>query len=100
MRTRKTTKITKLQLVEELSELTTISMVQCDFMVDTFLAIVKKHLINEQDVELKTLGRFYFFSKGEKFSNMTKEPIPPQKQLKFRVANRLGRIIRMNSREY
>jgi len=100
MKTRKTTKITKLQLVNELSEYTTITKVQCDFMFDSLLAIVKEHLLNEDEVELKTLGRFCFAQKGARPSNMTGDTIPAHKQLKFRVADRLSRVIRVDSREY
>lgn len=98
MKTRKTDKITKLQLVNELSEQTTITKVQCAFMVETLFEIIKEHLLDEQEVELKTLGRFYFFSHGERVSNMTNEAIPAHKQLKFRPAERLSRVIRVSSR--
>jgi nucleoid DNA-binding protein len=100
MKTRKTTKITKSQLVNELSEYTTISKVQCDFMFDSLLAIVKEHVLNEQEVELKTLGRFELVWKPARPSNMTGEMIPAHKQLRFKVADRLSRVVRVGSREY
>ena len=100
MRERKTTKITKLQLVNELSEYTTISKIQCDFMFDSLLAIVKEHVLDEKEVEFKTLGRFELIQKPARPSNMTGETIPAHKQLRFKVADRLSRTVRVNSREY
>jgi len=100
MKTVKRSKILKSQLVAELSEQTTISKIQCDFMYETLLDIVKQHLLDEQEVEFKGLGRFYFLKQKVRMSNMTNEVIVPHKQLKFKVADRLGRTIRVNSREY
>jgi nucleoid DNA-binding protein len=68
-------------------------------MFDTLMAIVKDHLLNEREVELKSLGKFYYLDKAPQVSNMTGGMIPAQKQLKFRVADRLARVIRVNSRE-
>lgn len=100
MKERKTTKITKSQLVKELSEYTTITKVQCDFMFDSLLAIVKEHVLNEKEVELKTLGRFELVQKPARPSNMDGKIIPAHKQLRFSVADRLSRVVRVNSREY
>lgn len=99
MEIRKSKKVMKAQLVSELSDQTTISKVQCDFMFETLVDIVKEHLLNEEEVELKSLGRFYFLSKREVRSNMTNELIPAHKQVKFKVADRFSRRIRQITRE-
>ena len=100
MKERKTTKITKSQLVKELSEYTTITKVQCDFMFDSLLAIVKEHVLNEKEVELKTLGRFELVQKPARPSNMDGKIIPAYTALRLSVTDRLGRGVRVNSREY
>ncbi len=99
MKTRKTSKITKPQLVRKLAEETSISQVQCDFMVETLFDIVRDLLLAENEVEFKYLGKFYFYQHGSKPSNMTGQIVPPHRQLKFKPSDQLARTIRVNSRE-
>jgi len=63
------------------------------------LAIVKEHVLNEKEVELKTLGRFELIWKPARPSNMSGDIIPAHKQLRFNVADRLSRVVRVNSGE-
>ncbi len=91
--------IKKKQLVREVADLTGISVIQCGYMFDVLIKVVKKHLLNEERVELKLLGRFRFVQLGPKMSNMTNEVVPAHKQLKFKVAYAIARKIRMSTKE-
>jgi len=91
--------IKKKQLVRQLSDSTGISVVQCDFMFDELIRIVKKHLLIGEGVELKLLGHFYYCQHGPKKSNMTQRIVPAHKQLKFKVAEGVARKIRVSTRE-
>ncbi len=91
--------IKKKQLVREVSEMTGITVVQCDWMFENFIETVRQHLLNEEAVELKLLGKFYFLQHGPKKSNMTSKIVPAHKQLKFKVAEGVARKIRVKTRE-
>lgn len=91
--------IKKKQLVREVADLTGISVVVCDYMFDVLIKVVKDRLLNEERVELKLLGTFYFLQLAPKLSNMTKGIVPAHKQLKFKVAEGIARKIRVGTRE-
>lgn len=91
--------IKKKQLVREVADITGISVVQCDYMFDVLIKVAKDHLLNEERVELKHLGTFYFLQLAPKMSNMTKGIVPAHKQLKFKVAEGVARKIRVGTRE-
>jgi nucleoid DNA-binding protein len=91
--------IKKKQLVGELADITGITVIQCDYMFDVLIEVVKHHLLSEEEVELKLLGRFYYYQHGPKQSNMTKGTVPAHKQLRFKVAEGVARNIRVRTRE-
>ena len=91
--------IKKKQLVRQVADLTSISVIQCDYMFDVLIKVVKDHLLNEERVELKLLGTFHVVQLGPKMSNMTKAIVPAHKQLKFKVAEGIARKIRIGTRE-
>lgn len=92
--------VRKAQLIDELSAETTIPKTQCDFMYEVLLDIIKRHLMNEDEVWLKYLGQFYYVPHRPKRSNMTGAIIPKHKQLKFRINDSLARFIRTRTREF
>lgn len=87
------------EIVKEIAERAGLTYKTADYAFNTFSQVIEEKLRDGKEVLIPYVGRLYFAKKKAMRSNITKQLIPPHRQLKFRVNVNLARSIRVRSRE-
>lgn len=93
-------KASRKEIVKEVAKRAGITNVLANFTFNAFSTVIEEKLREGKEVTLPYVGRLWFAQKKSQISNMTRQEIPPHKQLKFRPNRDLARYIRVVSREH
>ena len=90
----------KRPMVKELAKAAQIPAVQASFIYDLVMDIMVKKIKAGHDIILPNIGTLRQVKGRELISNLTGQPVPPHKRLKFKVNISLARLIRVSTREF
>ena len=92
-------KLSRATLISEVADRTAQPKMVIGHIYNELLEVILENLKDGKEVLLTGIGTFHFIDKKESRSNLTKQLVPPHKQIKCRMNKMLARYIRVTTRK-